>query len=314
MDSFKPAELSRMDLGGNAAWKSFWEGKTGEGWGKPGEGADGAAQRRLEKRYGGEVGEEYKERLGCKIEGKEFMGMPVKERRKMASAGTDASTARTASPHFAGAGNGPRSQKEQNEGFFSRKGNENANRPDGLAPSQGGKYAGFGSGPPPAPRGAAPGLDDFQQDPVAALTKGFGWFTKTVGQGAKTLNDGYIQPTAHKVCLGSLLWRMAMADQGVQIADSDLAAQARITAAQAAKNIQTGTKGAAEKFNQFVENSGEGSGSGGAARSKAAPERQDFWDSFGDADVDKSKNSSSIGTAAMRKGEDGGKKDGWGDW
>ncbi len=105
-----------------------------------------------------------------------------------------------------------------------------------------------------------------------------------------------------------------MADEGVQIAESDLAAQARITAAQAAKNIQTGTKGAAEKFNQFVENSGEGSGSGGAARSKAAPERQDFWDSFGDADVDKSKNSSSIGTAAMRKGEDGGKKDGWGDW
>lgn len=105
-----------------------------------------------------------------------------------------------------------------------------------------------------------------------------------------------------------------MADEGVQIAESDLAAQARITAAQAAKNLQTGTKGAAEKFNQFVENSGEGSGSGGAARSKAAPERQDFWDSFGDADADKSKNSSSIGTAAMRKGEDGGKKDGWGDW
>ncbi|KAK4690488.1 hypothetical protein P7C71_g6314, partial [Lecanoromycetidae sp. Uapishka_2] len=227
--------------------------------------------------------------------------MPVKERKKMASAGTDASTARTASPHFAGGGMGPRSQKEQNEDFFSRKGNENANRPEGLAPSQGGKYAGFGSAPPPSAQksgGAAPGLDDFQQDPVAALTKGFGWFTKTVGQGAKTLNDGYIQPTAQK------------------IAESDLAAQARITAAQAAKNIQTGTKGAAEKFNQFVENAGEGGSSGSAPRSKPAPERQDFWDSFGDAGADKSKDSSSIGTAAMRKGGGGGEKkgDGWTDW
>jgi len=106
---------------------------------------------------------------------------------------------------------------------------------------------------------------------------------------------------------------MAMANAGAQIAESDLAAQARITAAQAAKNIQTGTKEAAEKFNNFVENTGEGDGSG-ATRSKAAPERQDFWDSFGDAGGEKSKNSSSIGTAAMRKGEDGGKRDGWGDW
>ena len=87
-----------------------------------------------------------------------------------------------------------------------------------------------------------------------------------------------------------------------------------MTAAQAAKNIQTGTKGAAEKFNQFVENTGEGTGSAAGARSKPAPERQDFWDSFGDPGEDKTKNNSSIGTAAMRKGEEGGKKDGWGDW
>lgn len=38
-----------------------------------------------------------------------------------------------------------------------------------------------------------------QRDPVAALTKGFGWFTNTVGKTAKTVNEGYIQPTALKV-------------------------------------------------------------------------------------------------------------------
>ena len=45
-----------------------------------------------------------------------------------------------------------------------------------------------------------PGVDDFQKDPVAALTKGFGWFTSTVGKQAKTVNDGWVKPTAQKVC------------------------------------------------------------------------------------------------------------------
>ncbi len=209
MDSFKPAEISRMELGGNANWKEFWESKSGEKWGKPGHGGDGEAMRVVGERYGGDAGEEYKERLGCRVEGREFAGMPVKEqRKKVESRGgeTSSTTGRTASPL---AGAGPRSQKAQNEDFFARKGNENAGRPEGLAPSQGGKYGGFGSEPavPMAGEGggggALPGVDDFQKDPVAALSKGFGWFTSTVGKGAKTVNDGWIQPTAQKVRFSS---------------------------------------------------------------------------------------------------------------
>ncbi|KAL9629095.1 MAG: hypothetical protein Q9164_007024, partial [Protoblastenia rupestris] len=97
------------------------------------------------------------------------------------------------------------------------------------------------------------------------------------------------------------------------IAEADLATQARLTAASAAKTIQTGTKDAAEKFNNFIENEGDGP----APRSKpaVAPERQDFWDSFGDPGAEK--NGSAIGTAAMKKGGGGGgggKEDGWDNW
>ena len=46
-----------------------------------------------------------------------------------------------------------------------------------------------------------PGLDDLQKDPVAALSKGFGWFTTTVGKTAKSVNEGWVQPTAAKVFL-----------------------------------------------------------------------------------------------------------------
>ena len=211
MDAFKPAEIQRLDIGGNKRWQEFWSSKNGgKAWGKPGEGGDSGAAFELEKRYGGDVGEEWKERLGCEVEGREFTGMPVVERKKMEGKGMDVGSARTASPLNAG-GMGPRSQKEQNEAYFAKKGNENANRPEGVAPSQGGKYAGFGSAPPepePKPKstGGMPGTDDFQKDPVAALTKGFGWFAGAVGKQAKSVNDGWIQPTAAKVGDQWLSW------------------------------------------------------------------------------------------------------------
>lgn len=195
-----------MDLGGNEAWKAFWTGRTGGDWGRPGEGGDAAAVRGVEERYGGGVGEEYKERLGCVVDGREFGGVPVQERKVVAGRGIDSATASAAAPV---GGMGAKGRKELNEDFFARKGSENFGRPEGLAPSQGGKYAGFGSEPIPASGagggggggGALPGVEELQADPVGALTKGFWGFAGAVGKGARTLNEGYIQPTAQKVCL-----------------------------------------------------------------------------------------------------------------
>lgn len=213
MDAFKPAEIARLDLGGNERWQKFWESKNpGKIWGIPGRGGDNAAAFQLEKRYGGAEGDEWRERLTCEVEGREFTGVPVKERRAVDTRGISGGTTaqRTGSPSLGGAAGGPpRSQKEQNEAYFAKKGSENANRPEGLAPSQGGKYGGFGSGPAEPPvgtssaGGGAPGIDEFQKDPVAALSKGFGWFTGQVGKSAKSVNDGWIQPTAQKVRLRS---------------------------------------------------------------------------------------------------------------
>ena len=199
MDAFKGNEMKRMELGGNEAWKTFWEEREGQKWANVG----------LEDRYSGDTGEEWKERLSAKIEGREFTAMPMKkkvENRIATPSGFGSeSPARASSP--AGSMGRP-SRKEANESFFAKKGNENALRSADLPPSQGGKYAGFGSDPVPTvggaqKGGALPGVDEFQKDPMAALTKGFGWFTTTVGKGAKTVNDGWIQPTAQKVGLFS---------------------------------------------------------------------------------------------------------------
>lgn len=171
-----------MDLGGNEAWKAFWEGRVGRGWGRPGEGGDVLAGKVVGERYSGGVGEEWKERLGCRVEGREFGGVVREERGGggMVAAGVG------------------KSEKEVKEEFFARKGGENGRRVEGVAPSLGGKYAGFGSEPVAAPR-AEGGVDAFQADPMGALTKGFWGFAGAVGKGAKTLNEGYIQPTAQKV-------------------------------------------------------------------------------------------------------------------
>lgn len=212
MDAFKVPEIVRMDMGGNDNWKRFFdgheitkmEGRTFE-------------DCTIGDRYSEGVGEEWKERLTAKVEGREYVpgpkkstasvgpkptsNTPVAKRQGISSSATPS---RSSSPASSIGGTGPSSRKAQNETYFAKLGNENASRSANLPPSQGGKYAGFGSEPPTTARKAdageaLPGVDEFQKDPMAALTKGFGWFTTTVGKGAKTVNDSYIQPTAQKV-------------------------------------------------------------------------------------------------------------------
>ncbi len=244
MDAFKPAELVRMKHGGNGPWKAFFDahevnqlvGRTFD-------------DCTISDRYDSEVGEEWKERLTAKVEGREYVpgekqsganrSAEKKKKKKdpvaAAASGGGGSRSNTPlgrvrsaeasgeAPRRSGGGGGTNSgrgspslgtaslnpqasaRKEQNEAYFARMGSENASRPDDLPPSQGGKFSGFGSDPtagmPSGQRsnGVVPGVDEFQRDPVAALTKGFGWLSSTVGQSAKTGYEGWLKPGMQKV-------------------------------------------------------------------------------------------------------------------
>lgn len=335
MDAFKAGEILRMEQGGNDTWKKFFddhavtqsEGRTFE-------------DSTIKERYEGEVGEEYKERLAAKVEGREYVPgqrpPPEQKPPQQSSQPSQLSQQGKKSPVGGGISGGgvgmddTGSKKERNEAYFSKLGNENASRSEALPPSQGGKFTGFGGGLPASPPSRSnsrsrasfmggfgggfggglgglgggsggggaggPGLDDFQKDPMGTLTKGFGWFTSTVGKSAKTMHESYIQPTAK------------------QLAESDLAAQARLQAASLGQNIQTGARGAADQFNRFVEGSDEATaavarrragGSGGGPE----PERKDFWDDFASVGEETSSahrrttsKPNAIGTAAMKPG------------
>ncbi|KAK2734453.1 Zn finger-containing GTPase- Activating Protein for ARF [Myotisia sp. PD_48] len=295
MDSFKLAEIQRMELGGNKPWKDFFDSHSITV-------AEGTSfeDATVKERYSGDVGEEWRERLTAKVEGKEYVPSEKKPRpvisRSSASTprgfGRDTpernplSRSQSAAPGAMGDEMGGINRKEANEAYFSRLNEANAQRLDGISPAQGGKYAGFGGGmPPPAPRRdeGAPALDEFQNDPVAALTKGFGWFTATVGKSAKAVNDTYIQPAAKT------------------IAESEFAAQARVAAGEVSRNIQSGTRGAADTLTRFVEGPDGPEGRSRSTTSRVEPERKDFWDSFGASNDPAPRGSGSIGTGAMKK-------------
>jgi len=160
----------------------------------------------IAERYSGEVGDEWKERLSAKVEGREYV--PGTKSSSSLNFGNSTPTSAISRSHTPIGGRaespmrGPGSKAKVDDKYFAGLGAANAGRPADLPPSQGGKYAGFGSAPfepESSNNNKLPGFDDLQKDPVAALTKGFGWFASTVGKTAKTVNDGYIQPTAAKV-------------------------------------------------------------------------------------------------------------------
>lgn len=207
-----------MQLGGNKAWQDFFNTNSQTSW-------DDCA---IKERYDSETGEEYKERLSAKCEDKQFDAtafakqraevkerMAAREREKSSRSGTPMGGSRLknsgglSNTNSRGQSPAPGSTSmplTQNEAYFARLGDANASRPDDVPPSQGGKYSGFGSSvPEPTPNAQAGVMNDFQKDPVGAITRGFGWFSATVGRQAKMVNDSYIQPTAKNVSCSSIL-------------------------------------------------------------------------------------------------------------
>ena len=86
-------------------------------------------------------------------------------------------------------------------------GNANATRPDHLAPSQGGRYSGFGSTPEPSVSSSysthpsfalssqsAPSLDEFQTSPLSALNKSWGLFSNALVTAGKEINQSIVRP------------------------------------------------------------------------------------------------------------------------
>lgn len=185
-----------MANGGNKPWKDFFDHHQSNTLS-----ARTFDECTIQERYDSEAGEEWKERLTAKVEGRDYVPGEKKPPPPKPTVQSAASSRSSTPVARSGTPLGP-SRKAQNEAYFAKMGSANANRPDDLAPSQGGKYAGFGSDPNPdrsQSSSAIPSTDEFQKDPVAALTKGFGWLSSTVTKQAQTGYTGWLKPNLDKV-------------------------------------------------------------------------------------------------------------------
>ncbi|KAF2619751.1 hypothetical protein F2Q68_00041472 [Brassica cretica] len=70
------------------------------------------------------------------------------------------------------------------ESFFARRMAENESKPEGLPPSRGGKYVGFGSGSGPVPR------SNQQDDVFSVVSQGFGRLSMVAASAASVVQTG----------------------------------------------------------------------------------------------------------------------------
>ncbi|PPQ65364.1 hypothetical protein CVT24_011474 [Panaeolus cyanescens] len=101
---------------------------------------------------------------------------------------------------------GTMDQKTANENYFAGLGKLNESRSSDLPPSQGGKYTGFGSTPTPEQHPSyglssanAPSLSELQENPVAAISKGWSLFAAAVVGASRVVQENVIQPGVEKV-------------------------------------------------------------------------------------------------------------------
>jgi len=100
----------------------------------------------------------------------------------------------------------PADQKTANETYFAAMGSVNSSRPDDLPPSQGGRYQGFGNTPDPPEHPsydltsrAAPTLSELQENPMAALSKGWSLFSSAMVGASRAVSENVIQPGVERV-------------------------------------------------------------------------------------------------------------------
>ncbi|KAJ7639133.1 ArfGap-domain-containing protein [Roridomyces roridus] len=224
MDTWQPDQLKRMQIGGNTAFKEFMKNYS------PAEQGGYKEGNSPYEIYHCWAASQYREKLDAEIAGKPWtQSAPPppslsnstdsaglrKSRASGRSATGSSLRADSASPASFG-NSSPRGtpdlgsdQKTANESFFAGLGQTNAMRSADLPPSQGGRYQGFGSTPTPPPgsqhpsygmsSAAAPSFSDIQENPVAALSKGWSLFSAAVVGASRAVSENVIQPGMERV-------------------------------------------------------------------------------------------------------------------
>ncbi|EGO02017.1 hypothetical protein SERLA73DRAFT_48352 [Serpula lacrymans var. lacrymans S7.3] len=221
MDTWQDEQIRRMQLGGNAPFRHFMQSYSPADQGGY---TDGSSSYDT---YHCWAATQYREKLDAELAGKPWThssppprvsspasrtaspGRPSSAQGLRKSRTSTRTTGNTSPASFSPSGQSTpdlasTNQKTANEAYFASLGQANASRPADLPPSQGGRYQGFGSSPSPPPSSqhpsfgltsaAAPSLSDFQENPTAALSKGWSLFSAAVAGASRAVSENVIQP------------------------------------------------------------------------------------------------------------------------
>lgn len=220
MDTWQYDQIKRMQLGGNRLFKEFLRSYTPANEGGY---TNGMSSYDL---YHCWAATQYREKLDCEVAGRPWSPssrpashttVPARptsaqglrkpratSRNPVGGTPSDSSLGISTRPS---SGISCADQKAGNEAYFAALGQANASRPVDLPPSQGGRYQGFGNTPSPSSQhpflgltsSAAPSLADFQEDPAAALSKGWSIFSTAVAGASRAFNETVLQPGMERV-------------------------------------------------------------------------------------------------------------------
>ncbi|CAG8445706.1 15999_t:CDS:2 [Dentiscutata erythropus] len=219
MDKWYEDQIKKMKLGGNTAWRDFYEASS-----------DYYPEMSLKDKYNSSFAANYREKLTAQCEGRKWSSSSSTSMSRQSSRPSSISGKRTPAPtpnrletsspssyqsyQTTNNINETLPNEPRNETYFANLGRANEIRPDNLPPSQGGKYTGFGNpaftNEPSSTSSSAPDLDELMKNPVGALAKGLNFLgyhvvegAKLAAQGAETLghtvNEHVIKPTTEKV-------------------------------------------------------------------------------------------------------------------
>ncbi|KAJ3384252.1 DNA repair protein rad16 [Entophlyctis sp. JEL0112] len=191
MDKWSEDQLKRMRLGGNTNALEFF--KAHPSW---------REKMPISEKYNSEFARWYKDKLSAECEGRSWV-------RPNPSTATPNQVQSAQLSHQSGQYSNSSSSSMNgnssfrvNDAYFASKGVENQNRPSNLPPSQGGKYAGFGSTPAPSAQQSG----DILADPLQTLSMGWSMFSSTLTKATQvavssaevlgqTLTESVIKPT-----------------------------------------------------------------------------------------------------------------------
>ncbi|XP_071965761.1 ADP-ribosylation factor GTPase-activating protein 1-like isoform X2 [Antedon mediterranea] len=198
MDKWKDLELEKMKAGGNSKCRTFLKSQP-----------DYDPNWSIQERWNSKAAALFRDKVSTEAAGKTWNqslspannhiarpsgGLKTVHSAPSFSSSSSMSSSSSSQNHsnefedWLNTGKSKKSVHAEKEDFFSRKQLENADRPDNLPPSQGGKYTGFGSSPAPSDQQAYGG-DELWKN----LSSGWSAFTIGATKVAKATKDGAVK-------------------------------------------------------------------------------------------------------------------------